>query len=531
MSALTSTQQWKALADHAASLRQSGLKAAQSSHRDDQSLVVDLDGFVADFTRGLMTPKTRDLLLDLARATGLEAKRSKMFAGDPINNTENRAVLHTALRARPKAGFAVAGQPVMPDIHAVLARMEVFANALRGGTWTGHTGKPITDVVNIGIGGSDLGPYMIYEALKHNAKTGGAKTAGPRVHFVSNVDGAHLSDTLEGLNPETTLFIVTSKTFTTQETMMNAASARAWLLSGVKDPAAVSKHFVAVSTNAKAVQDFGIDPANMFGFWDWVGGRFSLWSAVGLSICAGIGYDGFEELLAGAQAMDSHFETAPLDRNIPVLVGLSGIFYRNFLDCASLAVLPYAQRLNLLPAYLQQLEMESNGKSVDRDGHAVDYHTAPVIFGQAGTNGQHAFYQLLHQGTQIIPADFIELRTPCADAAHHEVLNAHLRAQVKALSEGQTLGQARAKLAPKYDGAALDLVARHSVFDGGRPAHVFSLPRLDARALGMLVAMYEHKVFVQGAVWNLNSFDQWGVQLGKDMAADILARSGAKPKP
>lgn len=521
---LAAMPEWQNLAAHAADLRQKGLRKAQAAHENDAGLCLDLGGFSADFRCGLMGPQTRDLLLALAKARHLEDWRTKMFAGEAINNTEKRAVLHTALRAGPSAGFAVAGQNVMPDIQAVLARMGDFATRVREGRWTGHTGLPITDVVNIGIGGSDLGPYMVYEALRHRNPD-----KGPQVHFVSNVDGAHLSDTLRTLNPATTLFIVTSKTFTTQETMMNADSARKWLRAATNDPAAVARHFVAVSTNTKAVAEFGVDSANMFEFWDWVGGRFSLWSSVGLSLSIGLGHEDFLALLGGAAVMDDHFRTAPLDRNIPVLVGLSGVFYRNFLDCAALAVLPYAQRLNLLPAYLQQLEMESNGKSTTRDGDPVGVETAPVIFGQSGTNGQHAFYQMLHQGTQIIPCDFIGLRETDSDAAHHAVLNAHLKAQVRALSAGQTQEQAAAKLAGKQDGASLDLIARHSTFPGGRPAHVFTLDRLDPHHLGMLVAMYEHKVFVQGVIWGLNSFDQWGVQLGKDLAADILA--GRAPKP
>lgn len=526
---VTQSKEWKALAAHAKALREAselGESDAAPSHR----LSLSLNGFKADFTGASVSDKTLDLLVDLAKHQGFEEWRKRLFAGDKVNNTEGRAVMHMALRGDDADAYHVDGENVMPKLRDVLCRMEGFTEKVRSGAWKGHGGQEITDIVNIGIGGSDLGPYMVCEALEEYS--GKLKT-----HFVSNVDAAHLEGVLGKVNPETTLFIITSKTFTTQETMMNAHTARRWLLDAYGgDEAAVAKHFVAVSTNKDAVKQFGIDVQNnMFEFWDWVGGRFSLWSAVGLSIALYIGFDNFSKMLKGAREMDQHFKTAPLHENIPALVGMFGVFHRNFMDCGSLAILPYAQRLNQLPAYLQQLEMESNGKSVTRDGRRTDYHTAPVIFGQAGTNGQHAFYQLLHQGTQIIPADITVIDKAMGDADHHKVLCAHARAQIRAFDEGQTVAQAKSKLEVKEafskesaddNTAHLNLLSQHGVFDGGRPVQVFTMPELSPEYVGMLLAMYEHKVFTQGVLWELNSFDQWGVQLGKDLAAEILNAEG-----
>jgi glucose-6-phosphate isomerase len=458
------------------------------------------------------------LLLALARQTDVEGWRDRMFAGARINVTEDRAVLHVALRNRSNRPIMVDGEDVMPAVNGVLDQMRAFSEQVRGGAWRGHRGDAITDVVNIGIGGSDLGPLMVCEALKPYHRP------DLRPHFVSNVDAAHLVHTLAKLEPARTLFIVASKTFTTQETMTNAGSARAWLVEHLGSEAAVARHFVAVSTNAEAVRAFGIDPANMFGFWDWVGGRYSLWSAIGLPIALAVGMARFEELLAGAHAMDEHFRTTPLERNLPVLLGVLGVWYRDFLGAASHAVLPYDQHLHRFPAYLQQGDMESNGKSVRRDGLPVDYPTGPIIWGEPGTNGQHAFYQLIHQGTELIPADFIaaaESQTPLGD--HHEKLLANFFAQTEALMRGKTADEARAELAAEgLTGAALEALLPHKVFEGNRPTNSILYRKLTPTTLGRLIALYEHKIFTQGVIWNINSFDQWGVELGKQLAKAIL---------
>lgn len=498
--------QWGALQKYAQDLSLPDMKRMQQNNHAQKALQFELEGFCADFSSAIIDKEGMKMLEDLAKACDWQDARAALFGGERINNTEGRAVFHMALRASEGDDFVIDGVNVTPSVHDVLRRMYDFASMVREGRWYGETGKAISDVVNIGIGGSDLGPYMVYEALK-------SKADGPRVHFVSNVDGAHLEDTLSRLNPETTLFIVASKTFTTQETLLNAQSAKAWIYKAFGHvDTAIKRHFVAVSTNKEAVEAFGIDAQNMFPFWDWVGGRFSLWSAVGLSCVLAFGEQGFSMLLAGAHAMDEHFKKAPFSQNIPAIMALLGVFYRNFLGCTSLAVLPYAQRLVLLPAYLQQLEMESNGKSVDRAGMPLSYDTAPVLFGQPGTNGQHAFYQMLHQGREIIPCDFIAIENSDTAPAHHHVLLAHVKAQIEALREGQSYEQAL----KRYNGD--ELKARHSVFSGARPAHLFILPELDAYYLGMLLALYEHKVFMQGIIWNINSFDQWGVQLGKDLS-------------
>jgi glucose-6-phosphate isomerase len=458
-------------------------------------------------------------LLALSQHADVAGWRDKMFSGARINGTEDRAVLHVALRNRSNRPIVVDGADVMPQINGVLARMRDFTDRLRGGDWKGHTGKSITDVVNIGIGGSDLGPVMVTEALRPYWKS------GMRAHFVSNVDGTHMAETLERVDPERTLFIVASKTFTTQETLTNARTARAWLLAKLgAGTEAVAKHFVALSTNAKEVAGFGIDTANMFEFWDWVGGRYSLWSAIGLSIACVIGMTNFEDLLAGAHDMDEHFRTAPLADNVPVVLGMLGVWYANFWGAESHAILPYDQYLHRFAAYFQQGDMESNGKSVDRDGHPVDYSTGPVIWGEPGTNGQHAFYQLIHQGTRVIPCDFIapiESHHPIGQ--HHAILLANFFAQTEALMKGKTAEEARAELAAaKLPEDRIARLVPHKTFSGDRPTTSIVAPKITPRTLGSLVAMYEHKIFVQGIVWNIYSFDQWGVELGKQLASNIL---------
>ncbi len=468
-----------------------------------------LDGLLLDYSKNRMTDDTLALLLRLADEADVAGWRARMFAGDKINHTENRAVLHTALRNRSNTPVRVDGEDVMPGVNAVLAKMGAFAEQVRSGAWCGYTGARITDVVNIGIGGSDLGPQMVVQALKPY------RHPQLKVHFISNVDGAHVRETLETLNPATTLFVVASKTFTTQETMTNAHTARAWLLAAAQDETHIAKHFVAVSTNRDAVTAFGIDAANMFEFWDWVGGRYSLWSAIGLSIVLAVGIERFIELLDGAHAMDTHFQTAPLAANMPVILALLGVWYNNFFGCASHAILPYDHYLRSLPAYLQQADMESNGKSVDREGRSVDYATGPILWGATGINGQHAFYQLLHQGTRMVPADFIvSVRAPIPEMqAHHDILIANCLAQTEALMRGRT---------PDETAAQTTQFVSHKVFDGNHPSNTLMIDQLTPYALGRLIALYEHKIFVQAVIWNLNAYDQWGVELGKQLASRIL---------
>jgi len=441
-----------------------------------------------------------------------------MFAGEKINLTEDRAVLHIALRNRSNRSINVDGQDVMPKVNRVLEKMRAFSELVRGGEWRGYTGKPITDIVNIGIGGSDLGPKMVCEALKPYAQP------GLNVHFVSNVDSTDLVETLKNLNPETSLFLVASKTFTTQETMTNAHSARAWLLETAQDESAIAKHFVAISTNKEAVKKFGIDPKNMFEFWDWVGGRYSLWSAIGLSIALYLGMDHFEELLEGAHQVDQHFYTAPFEKNIPVIMALLGIWYNNFFDADSYAILPYDQYLAHFPAYFQQGDMESNGKRVDKDGHEVTYSTGPIIWGQPGTNGQHAFYQLIHQGTKLIPCDFLAaVNTHNPLGEHHDILLSNFLAQTEALMKGKTADEVRSELAEEgYSGERLERLVPAKTFPGNRPTNSFLYPKLTPQVLGSLIALYEHKIFAQGVIWHVNSFDQMGVELGKQLAKKIL---------
>ncbi|SMF93824.1 glucose-6-phosphate isomerase [Methylomagnum ishizawai] len=475
--------------------------------------------FLFDYSKNRITGETLGLLLDLARQTQLADKIAAMFRGDRINVTESRAVLHVALRNRANRPILLDGEDVMPEVNRVLAKMRAFVEQVRSCQWRGCTGKPMTDVVNIGIGGSDLGPRMVVQALTPYT------TPALRVHFVSNVDEADLMQVLQGLDPETTLFSIVSKTFTTQETMTNAQSARDWLLSHAKDPAAVARHFIAISTNAKKVAEFGIDTKNMFEFWDWVGGRYSLWSAVGLSIALAIGMTRFEAMLTGAFRVDEHFRNEPFERNIPVLMGLIGIWYDNFFHTDSYAILPYDQHLEFLPSYLQQGDMESNGKTVDLEGRRVDYTTGPIIFGQPGTNGQHAFYQLMHQGSELIPCDFLAAaKSHHGLGRHHEILISNFLAQPEALMRGKTYEEAKAELmAEGVTGERLEELAAAKTFTGNRPSNSFLYKKLTPETLGSLIALYEHKIFVQGAIWNINSFDQMGVELGKQLAKTILA--------
>ncbi|MFE3555700.1 glucose-6-phosphate isomerase [Streptomyces sp. NPDC059193] len=467
-----------------------------------------------DYSKHLVTDETLTLLRELAAATGVAGLREAMFRGEKINTTEDRAVLHTALRAPADAVVEVDGENVVPAVHAVLDKMADFSGRVRSGEWTGSTGKRIRNVVNIGIGGSDLGPAMAYEALR------AFTDRGLTVRFVSNVDGADLHEAVHGLDPAETLFIIASKTFTTIETITNATSAREWLLAGLGgDQGAVARHFVALSTNAEKVTEFGIDPANMFEFWDWVGGRYSFDSAIGLSLMIAIGPDAFREMLGGFHAMDTHFRTAPPEENAPLLLGLLGIWYGAFFDAQSHAVLPYSHYLSRFTAYLQQLDMESNGKSVDRDGNPVEWQTGPVVWGTPGTNGQHAYYQLIHQGTKLIPADFIGFARPVAElepsfAAQHDLLMANFFAQTQALAFGKTAQEVRAEGAPES-------LVPHKTFHGNHPTTTILAPELTPAVLGQLIALYEHKVFVQGAVWNIDSFDQWGVELGKVLAKRV----------
>ncbi|MFE4670322.1 glucose-6-phosphate isomerase [Streptomyces sp. NPDC056716] len=511
---LHQTPEWTALSKHRDQLADTHLRdlfAADPARGTGYTLQVgDLH---VDYSKHLVTDETLRLLRELAAATEVFALRDAMFRGEKINTTEDRAVLHTALRAPRDAVIEVDGENVVPQVHAVLDKMADFADRVRSGAWTGHTGKRIRNVVNIGIGGSDLGPAMAYEVLR--AFTDRALT----VRFVSNVDGADLHEATRDLDPAETLFIIASKTFTTIETVTNATSARTWLLAALGDDSAVAKHFVALSTNAGKVAEFGIDTANMFEFWDWVGGRYSYDSAIGLSLMIAIGPDRFREMLAGFHAMDEHFRTAPAEANLPLLLGLLGIWYGNFHDAQSHAVLPYSHYLSKFTAYLQQLDMESNGKSVDRDGHEVAWQTGPVVWGTPGTNGQHAYYQLIHQGTKLIPADFIGFAEPVAElsgelTAQHDLLMANFFAQTQALAFGKTPAEVRAEGVPE------ELVA-HKTFQGNHPTTTILARELTPYVLGQLIALYEHKVFVQGAVWNIDSFDQWGVELGKVLAKRV----------
>ncbi len=522
-SSLTRTPAWKALAAHHAIIKDRAMKdlfAADPERFKKFSIL--FEEMLVDFAKNRVNDETLRLLFDLATASGVKEATEAMFTGKKINWTEDRAVLHIALRNRSNTPIKVDGRDVMPEVNAVLAQMQSFSEDVRSGRWQGHTGKRIKTVVNIGIGGSDLGPVMITEALK-------AYADGPAVRFVSNVDGNDFYEKTRDLDPAETLFIVASKTFTTQETMTNALTARTWLLDRLSDAKAVGRHFVALSTNRSEVEKFGIDPKNMFAFWDWVGGRYSSWSAIGLSICCAIGFARFAELLDGAHAMDRHFREAPLDRNIPVILALLGIWYNNFFGAASHAILPYDQYLHRFAAYFQQGDMESNGKYVDRDGNPVDYETGPIIWGEPGTNGQHAFYQLIHQGTKLIPCDFIACAQPQHRLGdHHLKLLANFFAQTEALLQGRSPTEVKQDLIKaKVAEEQHDMLLPHKVFTGNRPTNSILIKKLTPRALGSLVAMYEMKIFVQGVIWRVNSFDQWGVELGKVLAKTILAEEEA----
>jgi glucose-6-phosphate isomerase len=515
----TQTDAWRALQAHYDQMRDLQMRELfEEDPERAERFSLTLGDLFFDYSKNRITDQSVSLLVDLAEECGVRDWIARMFSGDAINVTENRAVLHTALRNRGDRAVMVHGSDVMPDVRRVLEQMRRFAAAVRDGAWVGQTGRAITDVVNIGIGGSDLGPLMVTEALRPYWKD------GLRVHFVSNVDGTHLSEVLREVQPEATLFIIASKTFTTQETLTNARSARQWLVENFRSEDAVAKHFVALSTNREAVIEFGIDPDNMFEFWDWVGGRYSLWSAIGLSIACVIGMEHFEELLAGAYEVDEHFRTAPLRENIPVLMALLGVWYRDFFGATSYAVLPYDQSLHRFPAYLQQADMESNGKRTSRDGEVVSYGTGPIVWGEPGTNGQHAFFQLLHQGTHLVPCDFIvttQSQNPIG--RHHDILVANCIAQAEALMRGKTEEEARDEL--RKDGISEDqvaLLAPHKAFPGNRPSNTFMLEKLTPRGLGRLIALSEHKIFVQGVIWNIYSFDQWGVELGKQLAKVIL---------
>jgi len=518
VSALTRSPQWTTLQSHAEEMKKTHLRTLFADPSRFENMSIDCRDLeiLLDYSKNIATPQTLSLLRDLAVSTGVAGKAAAMFSGEKINWTENRAVLHVALRNRSNTPILVDGKDVMPAINEVLAKMKSFSESVRGGRWKGATGKAITDVVNIGIGGSDLGPAMVCTALQYYAD-------GPAVHFVSNVDGTDISEKLKLIDPETTLFLVASKTFTTQETMTNAGTARAWLVAALGEQA-VSRHFAALSTNSAAVSTFGIDTANMFEFWDFVGGRYSLWSAIGLSIALRIGFERFEELLAGAHAMDQHFINSPPEENLPLTLALLGIWYNNFFGAQTCALLPYDQYLSRFAAYFQQGDMESNGKITDREGNRVDYETGPVIWGEPGTNGQHAFYQLIHQGTKLVPADFIgfvNTLNPVGD--HHHKLMANFFAQTEALAFGLSSEAVEAQL--RNSGLPADriqMLKAHKTFEGNKPTNSILIDRLTPRTLGSLIALYEHKIFVQGIIWNINSFDQWGVELGKALASVIL---------
>ena len=515
----TKTKSWKKLTEHFKKMKNIHMKKLFAKEPERfKKFSIRFNDILVDYSKNIITEETVKLLFNFADETGLRDAIEKMFAGDKINETENRAVLHTALRNRENSSVFVDGKDVMPDVNAVLQKMEEFSKKVISGKWKGFTHKKITDIANIGIGGSDLGPVMVTECLKPYAKE------SLSVHFVSNVDGTHIVETLKRLNPETTLFMIASKTFTTQETMTNAFSARDWFLQYAKEKKHISKHFVAISTNREKVEEFGIDKNNMFEFWDWVGGRYSLWSAIGLSIACYIGFKNFEELLQGAYEMDRHFRETPFGKNIPVILALIGIWHSNFFGSQTVVILPYDQYMHRFPAYFQQGNMESNGKSVDRNNKKINYQTGPIIWGEPGTNGQHAFYQLIHQGTKLIPADFLApavSQNPIGE--HHNILLSNFFAQTEALLNGKTKKEVIEEL--KKDGRNDDEIQKlypHKVFEGNRPTNSILFKKLTPRVLGSLIAMYEHKIFVQGVIWNIFSFDQWGVELGKQLAKKIL---------
>ena len=508
---------WKALESHYKKIRKLHLRNLFAADpKRGERLTTEAVGIYFDYSKNRITDETVKLLLELAEQSGLRSRIDAMFRGEKINVTEKRAVLHVALRAPKGQSIMVDGEDVVPQVHAVLDKMADFSNRVRGGEWKGHTGKPVRNVVNVGIGGSDLGPVMAYEALRHYCQR------DMTFRFVSNIDGTDFSEATRDLDAEETLFIISSKTFTTLETMTNAHTARDWALKTLKHPAAVARHFVAVSTNAAEVAKFGIDPSNMFGFWDWVGGRYSMDAAIGLSTMIAIGPDHFRSMLGGFHQMDEHFRTAPFDRNLPVLMGLLAVYYNNFFGAQTMAVLPYEQYLKRFPAYLQQLTMESNGKHVTLEGTEVDYQTGPIYWGEPGTNGQHSFYQLIHQGTKLIPCDFIAFAQPLNPLGrHHDILMANVFAQAEALAFGKTPQEVLAEGTPAW-------LAPHRTFEGNRPSNTILLNRLTPEALGKLVALYEQSVFTQGAIWQIDSFDQWGVELGKVLAQRIIPELDSK---
>ncbi|MBZ5724233.1 MAG: glucose-6-phosphate isomerase [Acidobacteriia bacterium] len=512
---------WRALQAHYKGVRSVHLRTLFAGDpKRGERMTAEAAGIFLDYSKNRVTDETIKLLVQLAEESGLRPRMEAMFGGEKINVTENRAVLHVALRAPKGASILVDGENVVPQVHAVLDRMEDFSKRIRTGEWKGHTGKRIRNVINIGIGGSDLGPVMAYEALKHYSDR------GLNLRFVSNVDGTDFAEAVEGLDPSETLFIVSSKTFTTLETMTNAHAARAWLLAGLGgDEKSIARHFVAVSTNAAEVAKFGIDTANMFGFWDWVGGRYSMDSAIGLSTMAAVGAENFRAMLDGFHQMDEHFRATPFERNLPVLMGLLGVWYSDFFGAETVAVLPYEQYLKRFPAYLQQLTMESNGKHVTLEGAEVSYATGPIYWGEPGTNGQHSFYQLIHQGTRLIPCDFIAFAKPLKPLGrHHDMLMANVFAQTEALAFGKTSEQVKAEGTPEW-------LAPHRVFEGNRPSNTILADRLTPEVLGKLVALYEHSVFTQGVIWQINSFDQWGVELGKVLAQRIVPELESAAEP
>ena len=529
MSQINQSPIWQSLNQHKKDIESISLREMFKSDPDRfNQFHIQFNDLLLDYSKHRISKETINLLVKLAKEADVEGWRNRMFEGEKINSTEHRAVLHTALRNQNNSSIISDGEDVMPKIKNVLKKMRRFSEEVRSGQWKGFTGKAITSVINIGIGGSDLGPAMVCQALKAY----GSKTITP--YFVSNVDGADLYQALEKCNPETTLFIVASKTFTTQETMTNAFSARDWFLKAAKDNQHITKHFVALSTNQHAVSQFGIDTENIFEFWDWVGGRYSLWSAIGLSIALYIGMDGFEELLKGGFEMDEHFKTAPIEQNIPMMMGLLGIWYINFFNFPTHAILAYDQGLSKLAPYLQQADMESNGKFINRDGEHIDFHTGPVIWGEVGTNGQHAFYQLLHQGTEIVPADFImPIESQYAIGKdgneHHKILLSNFIAQTQSLMLGKTYDEARAEIEKQgYEGEDIESFIPQKTFEGNRPTSSILFPKLSPNTLGQIIAMYEHKIFTQGIIWNINSFDQWGVEYGKQIAKQVLPKLSEK---
>tara|TARA_B100000963_G_C22583259_1_gene651867 strand:+ start:34 stop:1680 length:1647 start_codon:yes stop_codon:yes gene_type:complete len=517
MADLTKTPSWNALQDHFDFIKDIHLNDLFLDKNRFSKFSIQLDDILFDFSKNRINSDTFRLLLDLAEETNVRSGIDAMFAGEIINSTEKRSALHTALRNRSNSPIYVGDSDVMPGINEVLQKMKYFTNEVRSGRWKGYSGKSITDIVNIGIGGSDLGPLMVTEALK---PYGG----NLNVHFVSNVDGTHIAETLKCINPETTLFVIASKTFTTQETLTNAHSAKNWFLESEANENDVAKHFVAISTNTSGVEYFGIDPQNMFEFWDWVGGRYSLWSSIGLSIALYIGFEKFEELLSGAHKMDIHFKTAPFEENIPVILGLLGVWYNNFFGAESHCILPYDQYMHRFAAYFQQGDMESNGKYINKNGEKVNYSTGPIVWGEPGTNGQHAFYQLIHQGTKLIPCDFIapvNTQNPIGD--HHAKLLSNFFAQTEALMKGKTREKAKKELESEgLSDLELEALLPHKIFEGNKPTNSIFVKKLTPGVLGSLIAMYEHKIYTQSVIWNVNAFDQWGVELGKQLAKVIL---------